>query len=364
MKISSKIIAVAIAVVATFWVLSGFFTTADMAEDTPLAESAQNENIATELFDVRVQDFTAIDYADDVVVTGRSQASRKVILRAETSGQVQDILMEEGDAVEAQQVLARLELRDRAERLTEAKKRLSQRQIEYSAAKRLEDKGFNSKTRLAEALADLEDARTVLKQIEVDISKVEMKAPFDGIISDQFVEEGDYLSVGDDVFSVVDMDPIEFAGFISERRIQEIKPGSEANVRFLDGGNIKAKVTFIAPTADAQTRTFRVVVQSENKDSQIKEGLTVKLHIPVDKKKAHKISPSILSLNDEGQMGVKVVNDQNVVEFVPVKILADKPDGMYITGPPSPSRFITVGQDFVKEGQKVNPVESDAGGLL
>ncbi len=92
--------------------------------------------------------------------------------------------------------------------------------------------------------------------------------------------------------------------------------------------------------------------------------MTVEIYLPMPEQQLHKISPSILSLNDEGQIGVKTVDDQNVVSFVPVKIVADKADYMLIDGLPETARVITVGQDFVVGGQTVEPTESDAGGLL
>ena len=84
----------------------------------------------------------------------------------------------------------------------------------------------------------------------------------------------------------------------------------------------------------------------------------------VDEKKAHRISPSVLSLNDVGQIGVKIVNAQNRVQFVPVTILSDTSDYMWILGLPDNVRLITVGQDFVSHGQTVRPVVADGDGLL
>ena len=138
----------------------------------------------------------------------------------------------------------------------------------------------------------------------------------------------------------------------------------KAHVEFLDGEVQEGKVSYIAPAADSQTRTFRIIVSAENTEQSIKEGLTAKLSIPVANKKAHKISPSILSLSDDGIVGVKTVNADDIVEFTPVKILSDKPEAMWITGPYETVRFITVGQAFVIEGQKVVPIVSDKEGSL
>lgn len=360
---SSKIIAVIIGIVVGAWILSGFLAPeGDAAELNEPAAAVQKEE--KPLPKVRVRDISAEKFSDIVVLTGRSQASRSVDIKAQVSGAVIKILKEEGALIAEGDLMAELDVRDRAARKTEASQRVSQRQIEYNAAKKLADKGFNSKIRLAQSLADLEDAKARFKEAELDLGRIKISAPFDGVIFDQNIDLGDYVDTGNTLFTIVDLDPIEFIGYISERRIRELQLGMKADMKLLDGQSVQGTVSYIAPAADAQTRTFRIIISSENADNTIKEGLTAKLSIPVSSKQAHKISPSILSLNDEGIIGVKTVNSQNIVEFKPVKILSDKPDFMWITGPNETDRFITVGQEFVIEGQKVEPVASTADGSL
>lgn len=360
---SSKIIAVIVAIIIGGWIASGFLAPEDDASElNDPAVTAQKEE--KPLPKVRVRDITATQFADTVVLTGRSQASRSVEIKAEISGAVLKILKEEGASVAEGDLMAELDVRDRAARKTETRQRVSQRQIEYNAAKKLADKGFNSKVRLAQSLADLEDAKARLKEASLNLGRLKISAPFEGLIYNQNIDLGDYVDTGNTLFTIVDLDPIEFIGYISERRVRELKTGMTADMQFLDGEKLQGLVSYISPAADPQTRTFRVIISSTNPDNAIKEGLTAKLSIPVSSKKAHKISPSILSLNGDGVIGVKTVSAQDIVEFKPVKILSDKPDAMWITGPNSTDRFITVGQEFVIEGQKVEPVTSTKEGSL
>ena len=357
----SQIIAVVVAIAIAAWIASGFFMAEPEASKAPAEEVEEQEK---PLPKVRVREITAEAFSDTVVITGRSQASRTVEVKAEISGAVSQILKEEGLEVAQDDVMAELDVRDREARKAEARERVNQREIEYNAAKKLADKGFNSKVRLAQALADLEDAKAALKDANLDLDNVKITAPFDGIIAEQGIDLGDYVDIGNVLFTVVDLDPIEFVGFVSERRVRELQKEMKAHVEFLDGEVQEGKVSYIAPAADSQTRTFRIIVSAENTEQSIKEGLTAKLSIPVANKKAHKISPSILSLSDDGIVGVKTVNADDIVEFTPVKILSDKPEAMWITGPNETDRFITVGQEFVIEGQKVEPIVSDKEGSL
>ncbi len=365
---SSKIIAVAIALLAFLWVGSSFLFSDPTSAPPPQTEHPKQKE-EKPLPEVRVRTIKASDYTDDVIVTGRSRASKKVEIRAETAGLIQELLKEEGTRVAEGDVLAKIEVRDRESRVNEAKQRVNQRQIEYNAAQNLAKEGFNSKVRVAQALADLESAKASLKDAQSDSTKTKISAPFEGTIAIQNIEAGDYVSLSDSVFTLVDLDPVEFVGYVSERRIQDITLDKETEVELLDNKIITGKVSYIAPAADPQTRTFRIIISAANEDLAIKEGLTAKIRIPASQRTAYKISPSILSLDDKGRIGVKIVDDTDTTSFIPVKILADKPDAMWIEALedkqlPTETRFITVGQEFVGVGQKVKPVKAQGEGLL
>lgn len=362
MKLSSKIIAIIIAVVALGWIISGFILPGPQKNDGSEGQKAQIHE--KKIMAVRVRDVEAESFIGDVIVTGRSRASRTVEIKAETDGQVSEIIKEKGEQGVRDEVIARLELRDREARVKEARQRLSQRQIEFNAAKKLKDKGFNSEVRYAQASADLETARAELKNAEVDLAKTKIVLPFDGVIYEQVIEVGDFVSVGDPMFTVVDLDPIELVAFVSERNIAGVRTEQKARAEFLDGQVIEGIVSYIAPAADPDTRTFRVEISGPNVDFAIKEGMTANVYIPQAARPAHKISPSVLVLNDEGQVGVKVVDDKNKVVFMPVSILADTPEHMWVGGLPEKVRLITVGQDFVSSGQMVKPVKAEGDGLL
>ncbi len=355
---SSVILAAAIAVIASVWIVSGFFSS--KADGYAPAESHKEEALT----DVRVRELTAESATADVTVTGQSKASRIVTLKAETDGQVAELLAEEGEPADEDQLIARLDTRDRAARVSEARELVKQRDIEFNAAKSLENKGYNSRIKLAQARADLEAAKAQLKNAEVELSNTEITAPFAGVLYEQHIEVGDFVSMGDPLFEIVDLDPIEFVGFIPEKKIMEIAQDAPASIVLLNGKKIEGSVSYIAPAADQQARTFRIEVSAPNPEMAIIDGLTVEIRIPVAEKMVHKISPSILALDDAGRVGVKIVNDRDTVEFRPVAILADTPDYMLIGGLPEKALVITVGQDFVVEGQKVNPVPAKGEGLL
>ncbi|MCD8498130.1 MAG: efflux RND transporter periplasmic adaptor subunit [Alphaproteobacteria bacterium] len=361
--VSSRTIAFVITVIACLWIASRFIVPGEEITDGSVqAEVADKEDAIPA---IRVRTSTAENFTRQVLLTGRTQASRRVNLRAEITGRVTEILREEGAVVQAGDVLARIELQDRDARVREAQSLVAQREIQFEAAKALESKGFNSRVALAQAEAQLETARAVLEDARSTRGKTDITAPFDGILNEQNIELGDTLSAGNDLFTVVQINPLEIEAFVAEKDIAAIRPGKPVTAEFLDGDTtLQGTITFSAAAANPMTRTFRILASADNPDNSLRAGLTVRLSVPAEELSAHKISSSNLTLNDEGMIGVKIVDGSDIVQFKPVRILADFSGETWVDGLPDETRIITVGQEFVKTGQRVNAVESDGGGLL
>lgn len=365
----SIITALILAVIGIGWIASGQFGTDEaplVAEEAnhgaPRGDetSATAEQTARPPMQVRVADLQAVMRTERVDVTGRTEASRTVQIRAETYGQVHELLRHRGDNVAKGAPIARLRLDDRGAKLAESKASLRQREIEFKAAQSLKEKGFRSETEEAAARARLDGARAVVEQMEIDIARTTFRAPFDGMIDSGHIELGDYVAVGDIAATVVDLDPLLVVGNVSERQVNSLHEGMPGIMRLIDGTERDGIIRFVAPVAEQSTRTYRIELEVHNADLSIRAGLTAKIEIPVSESAAHFVTPSTLTLNDDGVVGVKVVTPDNLVSFRPVEIIADEPDGVWLGGLPESIRLITVGQEFVLDGERVEPVAGTA----
>ncbi|MEK9661564.1 MAG: efflux RND transporter periplasmic adaptor subunit [Alphaproteobacteria bacterium] len=352
----SVLIAALLAIAAAGWILSGQLAPGDSPPEQPTQAAAP---AAERKMSVRVRDLVARPLVHEVAVTGETQASRRVDVRAETEGQVAEVLATRGDTVEQGDIIARLRPEERHARLAEHKARLRQRQIEYDAAKELNDRGYRSKTNLAAAMAELDAAKAVVQQMEIDIARTNIRAPFDGIVDTGHVEVGAYVKVGDIAATIVDLDPLLVIGHITEREVGQLSVGAKGTVVLVTGQNAAGKVTFIAPVADPATRTYRFEITIDNHALEMRDGITARIAIPGREVMAHFVSPAILTLNDDGVVGIRSVDDDNIVRFLPVRILSDSPEGTWLGGLPETVRAIVVGQDFVVDGAEVVPVLAD-----
>jgi membrane fusion protein, multidrug efflux system len=347
----SYLIATSVAVIVGGWILSG------QIGQTRGTEGIGPEAVADEVLpSVRVRTLIAEDHQNEVFLFGRTEAERIVEVMAETSGRVVARLVKKGDWVNKGDVLVRIAIDDRNARLAQAEAIVGQYRIAYDAAQKLSKKQFRSAVTLAQNNAELESAKAALEAIKLDIQRCTIRAPFSGVVDELPAEIGYVVNSGSSVAQIVDLDPILVVGEVAERNVSEIKLGALAVVRLISGEEVGGTVRYVSKVGTDATRTFRVEVEVDNADGKIAEGLTTELRLPLGMAKAHRLSPAVLTLSKEGVIGVKAVNRDNVVEFFPASLVADTPDGVWLGNLPDELNLITVGQEFVREGQRVIPV--------
>lgn len=351
-------LALGFAIAATGWIASGQLRSEKPVEAAPPAAAVEAPQRPT----VRVRHLHARPYQAELVVRGRTEASRSLEIRAETAGRVEAIEAERGARVREGQVIARLALEDKPARLTEAKALLAQRELEFEGARTLAQKGFRADVQLAQVRAQLDAARAALSRMEYDIRHATIAAPFAAVLDRRSIELGDYVKEGDPVAMLVDLDPLYIVGQVTEREVGRLRVGQSVDARLITGQQVTGTTRYIAAAADPVTRTFRVEIEVPNPGGTMPSGVTAELRTKVADVMAHLISPAFLALTDTGEVGVKIVGANDVVAFQPAIILGDGPDGIWLGGLPESVRVITIGHEFVKAGQPVTPVvETGAG---
>ncbi len=351
----SYLIAGILALAATGWVVSG---QVDQDGNPKAARKPPADLTATQIVPtVRVSVLIAQPRQAEVVLHGRTEATRKVDVKAETYGRIIELKVEKGDRIEKGAVLARLSPEDCPARLAEAKALRDQREIEYQASHRLSKKGYRAETQLAGAKAALEAAAAAVTRAQVALRNTTIRAPFDGLVVARGAEIGDFIEQGDPVVRIIDLDPVLAVAQISERDRGRVTVGAPARVTLIGGREVLGGVRFITAEAEATTRTFRIEVELPNPSAEIPDGITAEIRLPLGTVTAHRVSPAILTLTDDGTIGVKTLGPDNRVRFHPIQIIGDSADGVWLSGLPERVTLITVGQEFVAEGQTVRPVD-------
>lgn len=357
----SYLISLAIVVAIALWMLAGRVT-----PDRSDAVAAKPERTPTTAMVVAVETKTARDIVRYIVAHGHVEPHRVVTVRAQTAGRIAALGASEGDRVHAGDVLATIADDDRPAQLKKARARVTERQQAHERVKRLANKGYQAESQRDEILADLAIAEAELEAVRIDIEKTTIRAPFDGTLELRDVEYGDYVEVSGEIATIVDNNPLVVAVQIAQHNIGRITLGDAVNVIFASGESGIGEVRYIAPRAEQATRTFRVEIDVANPDSRIRSGMSAEARIPTGTVSAQFVSSALLSLDAGGAIGIKTVDDDNVVAFHPIDIVMSQKDGIWVSGLPEVARVIAVGHGFVAAGQtvRVNAEKVDPDGNL
>lgn len=292
--------------------------------------------------------------SDSLIVRGRTTAARLVNVPAETAGLVISQPLRKGARVEEGQLLCELDAGARAAQLAEAEARLAEATAEADAANRLSEKGYTAETTRIARQAQLQAAQAAVDLVKLDIERLKIQAPFSGVLETDTAELGTRLGPGEICATVIDLSSVRVQGFVSEQEVDHIVEGAPADARLINGREVTGEVSFISRMADPETRTYEVEVTLPNPDGTIRDGMTAELMIPLPPETAHLIPQAALTLNDEGEMGVRIVEGDST-RFVPVELLRDERRGFWVAGLPQTAQIVVVGQEFVSDGRKIVP---------
>lgn len=345
-----------IAAVVILWLLTGLVRFGTHPANAAEAKSGDGITVRVALLVAQPHDAT-------ILVRGRTQALHEVDVRAEVEGVVKALHFEKGDRVKQGQVLCEIKLNDRGARMDQAEAQEAQASKELQVAQELYKEGFRSKTQLAQATAAYEAAKAGTATMNIELANTKVRAPYDGVVDDRYVDVGDYMRVGDKCAMVIAPEPFLAVGTVSEEDVGQISVGTPATATLVTGETVEGHVRFVADHADQTTRTFRVEVELPNPDNKLRDGVSADIRIPVKRLEAQHISPGILVLDDAGAVGVRLVAG-GVVHFAPVRIISDGPEGMWVAGLPEKADVIIVGQEFVTDGEHVKAVLDKPGVAL
>lgn len=285
--------------------------------------------------------------------SGVTKASRKINILSETSGQIYRLYHKKGNILNSKDTIASIQLNDRAQQLKEAKAAYNLAKEKLEVTQTLAKGNFRSSLNLKAAQVDYESASARLARIEKDIENTKIMAPFKGVLGDIFLEEGSVVPPGAVIATLLNLDPILIQVYISEKDYKRIALNSEAIITFYNDYSMKGKILFVSSIADPKTHMFLLEISIDNLNFKIPQGATAKVRIPTTEQKVHKISPSILSLDQGGNMVVKVVNAENKVESYPVALVQSDGDTLWVTGLPEEAVIINYGGHFVNVGDTV-----------
>jgi len=351
--------------VSAAWVLTGEFSSIGSAANETPGEEPQSIQAAAApaekvLRTVAVIEPDFVQHNRIIRISGVTSPDKRTTLATRSAGILGELKVKKGDRVQAGDVVLVLDGAEKRAMVETAKALLDQRQKEAENIERLVRNGISPTTQSDSARSALASARSQLEAAQADLDRLTVVAPFSGIIDQVMVEEGSWLPSGEAAAVLLQLDPVVALGEVSEREIASVSVGSEADVRLISGDVVSGIVRHVSLEATTGTRTFPIEVAIANPDNKLPAGMTAEIMIKSEAVQAVKLPRSVVTLDAAGNLGLRILNADNTVGFVPIDLIDDSPAGLVLSGVPQNAKIIVAGQDLVSDGEMVNAVPADS----
>jgi multidrug efflux system membrane fusion protein len=387
MRISSIIIAIIVcAGIAGFIFrndLNAYLNTQDVIieETNEISSELKEKKINKQkAVSVLVQKSNEQEVTNGILLRGQTEAFKSVQVKAETSGSVISQPIRKGTFVKNGELLCELEVGTKSDVLSEAKVALAlsldeldasihQYELRVQAAERQKSLlkrgvGTEAAVEAAELSASSAETQSLSKRQAVanvearinrattELNNTKIIAPFDGLLESDTAEYGDFMQTGAPCGTLLALNPIKLIGYATETQVSKIEVNTTAGARLISGDTVSGTVSFISRSADPTTRTFLVETTVPNENYEIREGSTADIYISLSGAKGHLLPQSSLTLNSSGVLGVRIaLNDK--AKFIPINIIRDAEEGVWVTGLPDTVDVIIVGQEYVTDNSNI-----------
>lgn len=362
MELSNKlgpIIAIGMGVIATVWLLSGEHGIVQAQDDTAsgsppstVVDTSNDTADSKPLFKVSASALQAQWVQQTLRLSGYTIANNTLQINNRLAGRVIEVLINKGQSVKAGQPLIKIDDRTLQANLNQARALVKQRTLELEGVTRLTGQKLASQVSVASAEAALASAQASLSSLEVDLENSLIKAPFGGVVNEFTIKQNQWLSVGEQVATLVDTTPMKVAVQLPQHYMSSIQLNAPVDIT-IQGLELPGKISYISHIADSQTRSIPLEITLTESTKMVPTDISAEVILHLNKIKAHAVSPALLSINDNGQMSIKTLS-QNTVKQQPVSVVRSEQDKVWITGLDDNTIVITSGQGFVKVGEQVD----------
>jgi len=281
---------------------------------------------------------------------------------AKVTGEVVEILVEEGDTVRAGQVLARLDGEKAQLELARAEANLRRLRQEMERNQRLRADNLISVEAYERSLFDYEAQLAAKDLAELDLSYTEIVAPIDGVIAERFIRLGNTLTINQATFKISALDPLLAYLHVPERHFNRLMRNQTAYISAdaLGGETFEGRIARISPVVDPATGTFKVTVEVHDTSLRLKPGMFTRVSIVYDSRTDAVLVPRSALLEDEDEDALFTVDAEGVAHRVVVETgFRSEGDVEIVSGLTGGEDLVVVGQAGLRDGAKVLVITRD-----
>lgn len=259
---------------------------------------------------------------ESVQLVGSFGSPEDVTVVSRVDGEIMSLPVKEGSRVKKGEVLAELDVRKIKARLADARARMKLSDATLRRAEELRKTNSISAQEYDEALASVDQARATVELLEAELDDATVEANMDGMLTEHMVSVGQVVSVGRELMSVVQLNPLEIAFEVPERYLSALTPGLQVNIRtdVFPDQLFEGKLTYLAPRLRATTRTLPVKAEVPNPDGLLRPGMFGKIELVLSENEDAMFVPESAVLQKGTQNQVIVRNEAFRAEFRDVEV--------------------------------------------
>lgn len=300
----------------------------------------------------------------EVSAIGTLEANQSIVVTPEISGIVTSIDFEDGQRLEQGDLIVTLNDEDLKARVQQAEAQLTLARANFERARKLVSRGSGTKRARDEALNALKSAEAQLALARAALDKGTIEAAFSGIVGLRQVSLGQYVTPGQPIATLADVDHLRIDFRVSEIYLVDIEEGQAVDIAFdaLPGETFRGTVSAIDPVIDVDGRAIKVRAVIANEDGRLRPGLFGRVKIVTQTRNSIVLpEQAIVSTAGSDATGAKavfVVDDEGKAHMRPVELGVRQPGKVEIrSGVEEGERVITAGQLKVRDGATVRPIE-------
>jgi RND family efflux transporter MFP subunit len=310
-----------------------------------------------------------------VTLVGAAEPNTRSIIASEIAGLVEKFPAQEGDYVKKGDVLAEFQTRPLLIRLREAKAakseawaRLELARKNFARFQELYKKGVTSAQQLQSMESDekawsaeMSQLQAQIDRYEYDLARSKIIAPFNGYVTRQYTEVGQWIAEGGSVVELIDVDTVEIKVDLPERYINQVRINEKVILNFdaLPKVAVEGRIISIVPQAEKEARTFPVKVEVANKDHVIKSGMVARVSFLIGEPALVKLVPKDAIVENGGSKFLYVVNN-GTAQPMPVSTGIAYKDLIEVIGPVETGQLVVIrGNERLQPGQPVKIVNQD-----
>lgn len=327
-------------------------------------ESAQGGPGFVRVINVETEEVVPRLFVEEIFLTGIVEANRDVVVSAEESGTIVDLLVQKGTKVAQNQPIARIDDRILKAQVDQARAAAELARETWDRRKRLwEEERVGSELAYLEARFAAEQSAASLRTLQERLDRTVIRAPVPGVVEDRMVELGALVAPGTAVVRIVDVDPVKIAAGVPERYAPDVRVGATASVTFdvLPDASETGRIHFVGAAVDPRNRTFQVELRLSNRAGLIKPEMVADVSLERRSIPGAVVVPQDALVRVEEGYVVFVVEGEGESAVAAARVVEVGPsqgnEVVVTSGLAAGDRLIVVGQKSVAGGDRVRVVE-------